>query len=189
MIIGIRLYGDYLYEYPPNPPLESLPKDAVIICLAGGKHRIEAAYALFAEGVGERLLIVGAGRKATVMGLARLQGVEVAQKIPWDRFEKIQVETESRNTIENAYAVKRYVEQNPNVKKIILLTSSYHVRRAQFMISHQIPADVSITPFTPPNEQLGRKNWWHSWLGIQLTVEEYFKYLMARVLIPSLGYF
>lgn len=189
LIIAIRYYGDFLYDYPLNPDHTSLPKDAVIVCLAGGKHRIETAYSLFADGVGERLLIVGAGKKATVMGLARVQGVEVAQKIPWDRFDKIVVETESKNTIENAFVVKRYIEQNPKVKNLILLTSSYHILRAKFMIAHQIPVDINIIPYTPQNELISRKNWWHSWLGIQITTEEYFKYLMANLLIPTLGYF
>ncbi len=188
-IAGIRIYGDNLYDYQSNPPEDSLKKDASIICLAGGKYRIETAFSLYARGVGDRMYIVGAGKKATKAGLAKLQAVETAQKIPWDRFDRILVETESRNTIENAFAVKRYLEQNPQIKKIILVTSSFHMRRAEFMISSQLPHDVEIIPYTPLNTEIGRDNWWQTWLGITVTTEEYFKLLMVKLLVPALGYF
>jgi uncharacterized SAM-binding protein YcdF (DUF218 family) len=189
LIISIRLIGDNLYDYPENPALPQISKETVIVCLAGGKHRIEAAYALFADGVGSHLFVVGAGKKATAQGLARLQGAEVAQKIPWDRFDRIEVETESKNTIENAFAVKRYLEQNPQVKSILLITSSYHMRRARMMIAEHISADVNIVPYTPPAAEIERGNWWHSWLGISMTVVEYVKLQLAKVLMPALRYF
>jgi uncharacterized SAM-binding protein YcdF (DUF218 family) len=189
LIAGIRFYGDNLYDYPENPALPSLQKDTAIVCLAGGKYRIEAAFSLYANGVGERLFIVGAGPKATKDGLAKLQAVETAQKIPWDRFDRIVVENESRNTFENALVVKSFLEQHPQVKKILLVTSSYHMRRAEFMIASQIPADVQIIPFTPMSGEVGKQNWWQSWLGISLTVEEYTKLWLLKVLLPMLGYF
>ncbi len=189
LIAGIRLYGDNLYDYPENPASDQLQKDGVIVCLAGGKYRIESAFSLYANGVGERLFIVGAGPKATKESIAKLQAVETAQKIPWDRYDRILVETESRNTIENAFAVKRFLELNPQVKKIFLVTSSYHMRRAEFMIANQIPKYVQIVPFTPLSTEIDRSNWWHTWLGISLTTEEYFKLLMVKLLLPALGYF
>lgn len=189
LIASLRLFGDRLYEYPANPALSQLPEDAVVICLAGGKFRVEAAYSLYAQGVGRQLLIVGAGKRSSALGLAKAHAEEARQKIPEGRFQQIQVETESRNTIENAFAVTRFLTQNPGVKDIILITSSYHMRRAQLMIENQVHRSVSIIPYTPPNEAFGKDNWWHSWLGIQVTVVEYFKFLLASLLIPRLGYF
>jgi uncharacterized SAM-binding protein YcdF (DUF218 family) len=187
LIIGIRFAGDTLYDFPAPP--QTLPEDSVIVCLAGGKHRVEAAYSLFADGVGQQLWIIGAGKRATVMGLARAQAVEAAQKIPWDRFDKIHVETESRNTIENAFAVKRFLEQNGGVKKLVVVTSPYHMRRSLLMIAHHIPSDVVLIPYTPPAADFGRDTWWHSWTGIALTVEETTKFQLASILVPRLGYF
>lgn len=191
LIAGIRVFGDNLYEFPPNLEISALPKekDSVLVCLAGGKYRIEAAFSLYAAGVGERLYIVGAGPKATKEGLAKLQAVQTAQKIPWDRFDRVEVETDSRNTIENAFAVKRFLELHPSVKRIVLVTSSYHMRRASYMIATQIPPDVAIIPHAPEPTEIGRGNWWHTWLGISLTVQEYAKFLMVRVLLPLLGRF
>jgi uncharacterized SAM-binding protein YcdF (DUF218 family) len=186
---GLRFLCDGLYDFPANPKSLALPPNSAIVCLAGGKHRIDAAFTLFAEDVGEQFVVIGAGPKSTVMSLARAHAPSAAMKIPPSRWERISVETESRNTIENAFAVKRYLQQNPQVKNLILVTSAYHMRRAQFMIEHQIPMDVNVIPYSPPMEAIERGTWWHSLLGIEVTVSEYFKFLMATLLIPRLGYF
>jgi uncharacterized SAM-binding protein YcdF (DUF218 family) len=187
LILALRLLGDTLYDYPANP--SALPQDSVIVVLAGGRHRVEAAYSLYATGVGMQMWVIGAGKRATPMGLARAQAGEVAQRIPWDRFEKIQVETDSRNTIENAFAVKRLLEQNPGVKTLVLVTSPYHMRRSLLMIAHHIPTEVHLIPYTPPTADFAGADWWHTWAGISLTVEETIKFELASLLVPRLGYF
>ncbi len=191
LIASIRVLGANLYEYPQNPSIADLPRDkeAALICLAGGRYRIEAAFFLYAQGVGNRLLIVGAGPKATRDGLSKLQAVNSAQKIPWDRYDRIEVETDSRNTIENAFAVKRFLELHPSVRKIVLVTSSYHMRRAIFMIASQIDQKIEIVPYAPESTEISVQNWWHSWLGISVTVEEYLKFLAVRILLPIIGSF
>lgn len=189
LIIAVRLLGDRLYQYPLNPNLTELPKDATIICLAGGKFRVEAAYSLYANGVGEQLLVVGAGKKSTPQLLGRAHADGAAQSISQERFGRIQVETESRNTIENAFAVARFLEQNPQVKNIVLVTSGYHMRRAQMMIQTQVHREIRLIPYTPPSDALNQGNWWHTWLGIEVTTVEYVKFLLASLLIPRLGYF
>jgi uncharacterized SAM-binding protein YcdF (DUF218 family) len=185
----LHLAGDTLYDYPANPAPLAFPANTVIACLAGGKHRIEAAFSLFADGVGEQLWIIGAGKHSTVTTLARAQAAEVAQKIAWNRFDKIQVETESRNTIENAFAVKRLLDQNPTLKNVVLVTSPYHMRRSMLMIQHHVPADIHVIPFTPISADFGREDWWHTWFGFSLTIAEAVKLELARLLVPHLSYF
>lgn len=189
LICAIRLLGDRLYHYPANPEISGIPSDSVIICLAGGKFRVEAAYSLYAEGVGKSLVIIGAGKKSTAAGLGKAHAEPTLTKISPERFAQIQVETESRNTIENSFAVSRYLQQNPSVKSIVLITSGYHMRRAQVMIENQIDHGVKITPYTSPNEAIGRDNWWHTWLGIQVTIVEYFKLMLTTLLLPQLKSF
>lgn len=186
---AIRLLGDQLYHYPANPDTAAISNESVIICLAGGKFRVEAAYSLFSKGVGQQMVIVGAGKKSTVSGLAKAHASGALTNIPADRFSRIQVETESRNTIENAFAVSRFLQQNPEVKTVVLVTSGYHMRRAQLMIENQVHGSVSIVPFTPQTEAIGRDNWWHTWLGIEVTVVEYFKLLLTSLLLPQLSSF
>ncbi|RYZ96473.1 MAG: YdcF family protein [Proteobacteria bacterium] len=188
-LLATRLLGDRLYDYPANPDLSAIPPDAAIVCLAGAKFRIEAAYALFAQGVGRRLFIVGAGKKSTPGNLGRAHAPEALAKMTEERFRDIQVETESRNTIENAFAVSRYLQEHPDVKTIVLVTSAYHMRRAQVVIQHQLHESLNIIPYTSDKEIIGHGTWWHTWLGMEITSVEYLKFLLASLLAPQLGYF
>lgn len=188
-IIAIRLLGDRLYDFPSNPELASLPKNTAIICLAGGKGRIETAFDLFFQDVGDSLFIIGAGKKSTINSLLRNHASPREVQTNEHRLGRIIVENESRNTIENAFAVSRYLQQNPNIKTVLLVTSGYHMRRAQFMIENQVHREIKIIPYNPPKEVIEQQTWWHTWLGIQVTVVEYGKFLLATLLIPRLGYF
>lgn len=186
-IVGVRTLGDQLYNYPQNPTLSSIPPNTAIVCLAGGKFRVEAAYSLFADGVGERLFIIGAGKKSSPLLLGKAHASTVMDKIPPERLEKIFVETDSTNTIENAVAVSRLLDQHPEIENILLITSGYHMRRSQVMIENQLHRQVAVYPYVPTNEALTQKNWWHSWLGIQVTSMEYFKFQLARHLMHRIN--
>lgn len=185
-IIAFRVLGDKLYDFAT--PTAKDPKNALVVCLAGGKFRIESAIDIFAKGTGKALLIIGAGEKSTSSSILRTHAERVNPEfLSTNKISKIEVETQSRNTIENAFAVTRYVQQNSSYKEIILITSGYHMKRAKLMLESQLGENITVIPMTPEGESLGLKNWWHSWLGIQITGIEYFKYLLAAFVIPKLG--
>lgn len=183
-ILGIRVAGDILYQFPSNESIQ-IPRDATIICLGGGKGRIEAAFTLFASGIGKDLYIVGVGKKSTVPLLLKNHAPDL--QISGERLSRVQVETESKNTMENAVAVSAYLNQHPDVKTIVLVTSGYHMRRATFIIGREAHKSLEIIPFNPPNEFIEQENWWHSWVGIQVTVVEYLKYFIATEIYPLLS--
>lgn len=182
-IATVRLAGDILYEFPANESLEVLHKDALIVCLGGGKGRIEAAFSLYASGVGKKLLIIGVGKRSTVTALLKNHAPEL--HISPDRINSVIVETESKNTIENAVALSQLLKQHSDGKKIILVTSGYHMRRAKFIIERIVSGGLEIIPFNPPNEIIEQQNWWHSWVGIQVTMIEFVKYIVATVIYPK----
>ena len=188
-ITAIRVQGDNLYAYPTNQELKELPSNATIICLAGGRGRIDTAFDLFSRAVGRELVIIGVGPKTSLYQLIQASSHPSAAKISAERLAKITLEKESRNTIENAYAVDRYLKTNPQVKEIVLITSSYHMRRSLYIFESLLGSSVRIIPYTPEKESIDPKGWWGSWIGIQVTVVEYAKYLFARFVIPKLGYF
>jgi uncharacterized SAM-binding protein YcdF (DUF218 family) len=189
-IIGLRVTGDRLYSFDSSS-VQSLGEgeETVIVCLAGGRLRVEAALNLFAAGVGNRLVIIGAGPKSTPMTLLRIHAPDLLAKLGEEKVRAIEVESESKNTIENAFAVGRLAQKNPQWKRIVLVTSSYHMRRAIVTLESQLVDTIELFPFSPQGEIVGRNNWWHSWVGIEITLLEAFKYHLARILMPRLEYF
>ena len=187
VITAIRLLGDRLYDFPDSTDISQLPRNVPVVCLAGGKGRIEVAFALYASGIGEALWLIGAGHKATLITIARKQAPELFPKISPLRSEKILIETESRNTVENAYIVDKYLQQNPQFNKVILVTASYHMKRAMLRIQRQAHREITIVPHASNKEGINRQNWWITWRGIELTTSEVAKLIFAD-LFPYYGH-
>jgi uncharacterized SAM-binding protein YcdF (DUF218 family) len=184
-IIGFKSVGDFLYSFEPNIPIDKFPPNAVIICLAGGKGRIEAAFDLYRQRVGSHLLIVGAGPKASLTSLLKTHAQDYSPTEEELKNRPIIVETESRNTLENSYYVSQFLAHHPAMKDLILITSGYHMKRARLMLEQNLREPVKVIPHTPPTEVNGNQ-WWGSSLGIEVTAEELVKYFLARVLLPRI---
>lgn len=184
---GAKIAGDSLYNFKEDPAAETYTHEALVVVLAGGKGRIETAFELYASGAGSALFVVGAGPKSNFATITRSIDPEVMQKLNPQRLAAVAVDTESRNTIENALIVERYLRQNPKVKELVLVTSSYHMRRSLFILRHLLGNEVRIHPYIPPKESVAAGNWWQSWVGIQVTLSETFKWRFAKFLIPRLG--
>jgi uncharacterized SAM-binding protein YcdF (DUF218 family) len=189
-LIFIRLVGDSLYETESQIQITDDHSQSAVICLAGGKGRIEAAFDLYASGVGNSLYIVGAGPKTTLQSLLRNIPPATFQKISVERRARISIEIQSRNTIENAYVVNRYLQQNPEIKKVVVLTSGYHMKRSLFILRQFAEnPNVEYFSYVPPRESVQKSNWYTTAVGLQVTLQEAAKYQFARFLIPQLKFF
>lgn len=188
-IVGLRSVGDRLYDFPANPSLTHMKKKSLVICLAGGKGRIEAAFDLFASGIGNELFIIGAGPKVTLQALLKNADPAVVAKLSNLQIGAIRIERESANTIENAYVLEKFLDDHPYINEVVVVTSRYHMRRSLYVMQTLLKQKISLIPYTPPEEAIERENWWRSKVGIQVTMEEYGKYLAARILIPRIGTF
>lgn len=190
-IVGIVywLAGKQLYNYEPISTVEAAAKPALIVVLAGGKKRIESAFQLFSLGNSTSLLVAGAGPRTSLSSLVHTNlNTELIAALT-NRMDSITVETESRNTIENAYAVARFLNINPQFKEIILITSSYHMRRSLLIFRHILSSDIKLYAYSPPQEPIARENWMYSFKGVLVTGQELVKFLFAGMVMPQLANF
>lgn len=127
--------------------------DAVLV-LTGGENRIAEGYRAWREGRGRILLIVGAGRDATLDLI--LPG---KPHLTSDELGRIHVEGWSRNTLENAVSAKALVTGR-GYRSVILVTSDYHLPRAHLALRWALPDDVAITTLPVRSEWKGRGAWW-----------------------------
>ena len=111
--------------------IESRPEKADAIVLLGGESQgrpVEAAK-LYREGVAPVVFIIGTGDTPTNRRALIKAGV------PADR---IMVETKSRSTLQNADFAKPLLEK-AGVRQAVLVTSSFHARRALTTFQQRIP--------------------------------------------------
>lgn len=121
-------------------PLPENSADAIVV-LTGGSGRLEYALQLMAEGKSNILFISGAGKDVTLDDVVRQAQSEVRGKI---NRNNIILGHQGENTIGNAEEIKEWLK-NTNYKKIILVTSNYHIPRSLLELSTSLPQISIIT--------------------------------------------
>ena len=132
----------------------------VIILLGGGSHeRYERAAELFKERAASRVIVSGYGDCEINRYLLIKAGVPA---------KAIQVENKSRTTRENArFTIGLLREQK--VKRVILVTSWYHSRRALACFRHYAP---EIRFYSRPSYfAFARAEWSHNRIGNRFRLE------------------
>lgn len=148
--------------------------DAILV-FTGGEGRIAAGYRAWKEGKGKELFVLGAGPEAKLASILP-EGEQVTQ----DDLPRIHIEGWSENTLENAVSAKSQVVSRM-YRKVILVTSDYHVPRAHLTLRKILPPAVSISVI-PVRSAWGRKGAWHRLPRIFLV--EGWKYWGYRFLLP-----
>lgn len=154
-----------------TPPAEAPVADG-IVALTGGPDRITAAYRLLEEGRGARLLITGVHPDVTATSLKEI----VPGAAP--KFDCcVDVGHRAENTIGNATETAEWVKER-NYRSIILVTSTYHLPRAQLELGRAMPG-VEISPYPVFQDTLHLDGWWAYPGTTRLLISEYTKYLLT----------
>ena len=113
-----------------------------IVVFTGGKGRIEKGIELLINGKGEKLFISGI-----------FIGTDIESKYEIDIKDSkifeccISYGDNARNTIENVSEVSNWLEENYQIKKIILVSSYYHLPRSLIIFRKFLPdVEIEVTP-------------------------------------------
>jgi uncharacterized SAM-binding protein YcdF (DUF218 family) len=190
MIIGYQFAGE-IYKYKDSVNDALLPEVDAIVCLAGGRGRISAAgdlwYRYWEQSHGPvfpkrkvpTLYFSGMGHQANWNVLSKQLRRTVLQAI---RQNEVIIENESSNTDTNARWLGRFAQER-HWKKIVLLTSSYHMRRASFIFDHVLKTNenpIEVETFSVYQEPFGIHEWKNEMNGIRVTLLEYLKWVYYR---------
>jgi uncharacterized SAM-binding protein YcdF (DUF218 family) len=140
--------------------------DAIVV-LTGGKGRVEQGLEFLREGVSPTLILSGVNEAADLDSIfaGGLDGV--------DR-DRIILEKQSKSTYENALQVKRLVIDR-GYSSVLLITSSYHMKRAFFIFNRVMPEGVLIMPYRVSSPNFNEERWW-DWKGLSILTPEFIKY-------------
>jgi uncharacterized SAM-binding protein YcdF (DUF218 family) len=189
MALPLILAGD-IYEYQDTVDGVHLPEIDAIVCLAGGRGRIAAAgdlwYRYREDGLNENpvknpplLYISGMGPQSTWTVFVRQLRAGVRPVI---RPEQVYLETESTNTESNALWLARFAEKR-GWKRILLLTSPYHMKRASYIFDRTLKSHgltIQIQTLSALQEPFGEGEWRGSLHGVHVTVGEYMKWIYYK---------
>lgn len=119
----------------------------VIVVLTGGRGRVDEGLRLLRMGVAGTLILSGVNADADI------DSIYMGRVEPKLR-NRIILDKVSKSTYENAVEVKNIVGAK-GFKSVALLTSWYHLKRAEYIFRTVMPADVRITAYwaMPPNPE------------------------------------
>lgn len=161
---SLSFYDDY--------SLQKYEVDAVAV-LTGGRGRLSPALRLFTETNSKWFLIAGVGEKISLTSI--FSSNELNNVDP----EKIILEKYSRSTYQNAtYARDILLEKG--VRSVILVTSTYHIKRALLIFRSIFPENVYVLPYAVESDNFLSENWFRSAKGLKLAILEYLKYQWYR---------
>lgn len=119
--------ADALYQKSP---------DAIVV-FTGDKGRIAYAMDLLKTNPTAKLLISGVYEKNSVETLLNKQ-VDPVTSEEVDESMQVDLDYESRNTFENVRETVQFLKQNPNINKVLVISSDYHIMRIKFIFNHFI---------------------------------------------------
>ena len=174
-----------IYDYEDNFDLgrDGQSTDVVLV-LAGGKRRIPFAVDLW--GKLRTLHPPGAEPVLFLSGVGPSAGPEtlIEQGIPKEIVagltkQNVVYENVSENTFENAQLFASFVRQQ-KWKRVVLVTTGYHMRRAQFILRKLLDSTTEIRTFTVDAQHFDRNEWHRDAYAVRVSLIEYIKWLYYR---------
>lgn len=144
-------------------PLGKQQTDAVVV-LTGGAGRIDHGLTIIEQGQSKRMLISGVGRE--------VKAADLAEQYPGT--EKlfaccVALGFEAVDTRSNGLEVARWMARR-NYKSMRLVTSDWHMRRAEFEIEQSLPSSIIVYKDAVRTQPSFGTLW-----------KEYHKYLLRRM--------
>lgn len=175
-IKDLYLFSQVIRSSENLSPLNSESEVDLVVVLTGGQGRFKAGLELLGRFPKAWLLVSGAESYVTLDDVLSANGVS---SLPEKERSRIWLGKFSRNTVENAIEV-RSVAEKLEAHNILLVTSSYHVRRALELLRREMAESKTILnpkiyyhPVESPN--FPKSGWWRRVIGWKIFFSEYFK--------------
>ena len=140
LLIILYALGFFLFSITLAGPASSDARSDAIVAITGGEGRIEQGIAMLEEKRGKRMLVAGADPSVTKRDLVhRLGGKRRLVDCCVD------LGSESVDTRSNAEEAKRWIAKR-HYNSVRLITSDWHMRRAEYEFRRQLGDDVTIVP-------------------------------------------
>jgi uncharacterized SAM-binding protein YcdF (DUF218 family) len=165
---GFVIFARTVADYLPGP---AAPRADGIVVLTGGDLRLLAGGRLLKDNRGARLLISGVNPSTSRQDLRRLSGLS-------DRLFTARVDIDyAHTTIDNAEETKAWATAR-GYKKLIVVTSSYHMPRSLTELSRAMPG-VALLPYPVVPSRFNARRWWTDGFTTRVLLAEYAKFLSS----------
>ncbi|MEX0698059.1 MAG: YdcF family protein [Dongiaceae bacterium] len=169
----------FVARIPRDPGNAAVPTDAIVV-LTGGSGRLEEGLRLLASRRAGRLFVSGVYQGVDLAQL--LQGLGPMDDAPLNPETVaccIELGHGAGNTEGNARETAAWIAAR-GFRSLRLVTGDYHMQRSLLEFRRAMPG-VEILPHPVFPGLVNRDGWWHSPGTAALLMNEYTKYLVARL--------
>lgn len=171
---------DDLRGCTPRPTNGKCKAADAIIAVSGGDTiaRTSEAVSLYQRGWAPVLIFSGAA--ADISGPSNALAMKryaVENGVPENA---IVIEEFSQTTAENAVNTSIFIKKQ-DIKRVVLVTSAYHQRRAELEFGIRLGNDVVIVNHPVATDNQWTKYWWTTGIGWQLAIGELFKIFLFHI--------
>lgn len=160
-------------------PQDELQKADTIVVISGGDTdaRIEEGVKIYFQKWAPKIIFSGAAASGDVSNALAMKRIAISKGVPES---DILIEENSKTTKENAQLSTQFIK-DLGAKKIILITSPYHQRRAYLEFKNALGESVEIINHSAIDETWRKKNWWENENARFLTFGEILKSVYGLV--------
>lgn len=160
--------------------------DALVLLMGGIADRVLQTADLYSGAVAQRVIIVtesrGAYRALEERGIALISSTDQVRNsllrlgVPADSI--VILPGDARSTMEEAEAIRKYLESDVRIDTLVLVSSAYHMRRAGMIFEAALrKSGRELTVLCSPSEYTNfrARGWWRHKEEIQAVIPEYIK--------------
>ena len=155
------------------------PSDALIV-LGDDNYAADRAFHaadLYREGIAPTVVASGRMLRQNASIADLMEHDLLSFGVPAGSIVKLSHRAE--NTREEATAVAQLIHTR-NWKRVLVVTSNYHTRRARFIFERTLPSTVSLRVSAARDSEFDPTHWWETRIGRKLFFNELAGYAVAR---------
>jgi uncharacterized SAM-binding protein YcdF (DUF218 family) len=147
--------ADFLVVSDPLKPAD------LIHALGGGEERVGYAVELYRKGLGKQLVFTGnsADHGPSAKLFHTSANRVIRQGIPATAI--LDLHSQATTTYGEAAELRQVLSAHPEIRRVLVVTSPYHSRRARSIFRREIPAGVDLRmAAVPPEKFKVKRPWW-----------------------------
>ena len=154
-------------------PQDNLEKSDAIVVVSGGQtnSRAQKGIELYKQGYAPYIIFSGAALDDGPSNAFAMRDQALAEGVPANN---IYIDEKSQNTYQNAINTKSIAEE-AGAKKLILVTSPYHQRRANQTFESVLGKDYQLLGVSAFDDRWSKSQWWRRGFPLFISVSETWK--------------
>jgi uncharacterized SAM-binding protein YcdF (DUF218 family) len=160
-------------------PQDNLQKADAIVVVSGGQTQSRAAKGieLFKQGYAPKIVFSGAALDDGPSNAFAMRDLALSEGVP---AKNILIDEKSQNTYENAVNSKSILDEL-QAKKIILVTSPYHQRRANQTFEKVLGNNYEVIGISAYDDRWSKSQWWRRGFPLFISISEIWKLLYINI--------